>query len=165
MNRPERLLHPWLFQVEPYPEESFGHFLGRFRRANHLSSAHLSVMLGQRSYRVAYWECPSRQRRPGNAHLAQLSGFTGVDIARFQAMWSPPGTVLYWPTRLCPQCYAAAPWHRLTWQVASQPDCEAHQQPLLSKCPGCHHGFQLPSYWARGECDRCWLPFAKMGDD
>ncbi len=33
-------LHPWLFQVKPHPEESFGHFLSRFRRANHMSSQH-----------------------------------------------------------------------------------------------------------------------------
>ncbi|WOD39708.1 hypothetical protein RRF56_02725, partial [Nodosilinea sp. E11] len=55
---------PWLFQVEPHADESFGHFLGRFRRANRLSSAQLSAMLGQRSYVVSYWESPSRQRRP-----------------------------------------------------------------------------------------------------
>ena len=46
-------LQPWLFQVTPYPEESFSHFLGRFRRANRLSSAHLSAMLNQRPYAVS----------------------------------------------------------------------------------------------------------------
>ncbi|MBE9098372.1 hypothetical protein [Vacuolonema iberomarrocanum] len=49
MSQPESPLHPWLFQVTPYLEESFSHFLGRFRRANCLSSAQLSPLLGQRS--------------------------------------------------------------------------------------------------------------------
>ena len=155
-------VEPWLFQVEPYPQESFSHFLGRFRRANCLSSAHLSALLGQRSYVVSYWESPSRQRRPEPVQLHQLSQMTGVAIARFSLMWPPTSTCLHWPTRLCPDCYAAAPWHRLTWQLADQPHCEVHQRLLLAQCPRCHHTFQLPSYWATGQCDRCHLPFAQM---
>jgi hypothetical protein len=163
-------VEPWLFQVEPYPQESFSHFLGRFRRANHLSSAHLSAMLGARSHVVAYWESPFRQRRPTEAQLQQLSQFTGVDTTRFRSMWLPPSTRLHWPTRLCPDCYAEAPWHQLTWQLADQPHCAVHQRwrsrpggtSLLSQCPRCHHAFQLPSHWATGQCDRCQLPFAQM---
>lgn len=159
---PESSAQPWLFQVEPYPDESFGHFLGRFRRANHLSSAHLSAMLGQRSYTVAYWETPSRRRRPSMADLKQLAQWTGVDIPRLQVMWSSPGTALHWPTRLCPQCYAEAPWHCLRWQLANRSACEEHQRPLLSGCPRCQSVFQLPSYWVAGVCDGCLLSFADM---
>jgi len=163
-------VEPWLFQVEPYPQESFSHFLGRFRRANHLSSAHLAAMLGARSHIVAYWESPSRQRRPDPAQLQQLSQFTGVAIARLQLMWLSSDIPLHWPTRLCPDCYAEAPWHRLTWQLADQLDCEVHQRrrsrprgtSLLSQCPRCRHAFQLPSYWVTSQCDRCQLPFAQM---
>jgi hypothetical protein len=153
-------VNPWLFQVEPHADESFGHFLGRFRRANRLSSAQLSAMLGQRSYVVSYWESPSRQRRPAPVQLQQLSQMSGVAIARFHVMWPPSDTRLHWPTRLCPACYAEAPWHRLTWQLSAQPDCEIHQRrrtrrgetPLLSQCPRCHHAFPLPSHWANGQC-------------
>lgn len=155
-------VEPWLFQVESYPQESFSHFLGRFRRANHLSSAHLAAMLGARSHVVAYWESPSRQRRPDPAQLQQLSQLTGVAIAQLQLMWSSPDIPLHWPTRLCPDCYAEAPWHQLTWQLADQLYCEVHQRSLLSQCPRCHHAFQLSSYWATGQCDRCQLPFAQM---
>jgi len=151
-----------LLGVEPYLNESFGHFLGRFRRANCLSSAHLSAMLGERSYVVSYWESPSRQRRPTEAHLQQLSQFTGGDSPRLRAMWSAPGTRLHWPTRLCPERYADAPWHQLTWQLADQSHCAVHQRLLLSHCPRCHHAFELPSYWVIGQCDRCQLPFAHM---
>ncbi len=158
-------VEPWLFQVEPYPQESFSHFLGRFRRANHLSSAHLAAMLGARSHVVAYWESPSRQRRPSPPLLQQLAQLTGVSVNRLQAMWRSPATGLHWPTRLCPDCYAEAPWHRLTWQLADQLDCEVHQRSLLSQCPRCHHAFPLPSYWAAGQCDRCQLHFAQMRFD
>jgi transcriptional regulator with XRE-family HTH domain len=152
----------WLLQVESYPNESFGHFLGRFRRANCLSSAHLSAMLGQRSYVVSYWESPSRQRRPSPAQLQQLSQLTGVAISQLQLMWLSSDIPLHWPTRFCPDCYAEAPWHKLTWQRADQPHCAIHQRSLLSKCPRCYHAFQLPSYWAIGQCDRCQFPFAQM---
>lgn len=155
-------VEPWLFQVEPYPQESFSHFLGRFRRANHLSSAHLAAMLGVRSHVVAYWESPSRQRRPDPSQLQQLSQFTGVEIAQLQLMWLSSDVLLCWPTRLCPDCYAEAPWHQLTWQLADQLHCEVHQRSLLSQCPRCHHAFQLPSYWATGQCDRCQLAFVQM---
>jgi transcriptional regulator with XRE-family HTH domain len=163
-------VNPWLFQVEPHADESFGHFLGRFRRANGLSSAQLSAMLGQRSYVVSYWESPSRQRRPAPGQLQQLSQMSGVAIARLQGMWSPSDTRLHWPTRLCPDCYAEAPWHRLTWQLNDQPNCEIHQRrrsrpretSLLSQCPRCHHAFPLPSHWATGQCAHCQLPFAQM---
>lgn len=74
--------------VDPYPQESFSHFLGRFRRANYLSSAHLAAMLGVRSQVVSYWESPSRRWRPDPSRLQQLSQFTGVSIARLQLMWS-----------------------------------------------------------------------------
>jgi transcriptional regulator with XRE-family HTH domain len=155
-------VEPWLFQVEPYPQESFSHFLGRFRRANHLSSAHLAAMLGARSYVVSYWESPSRQRRPSPAQLQQLSQLTGVARARLQLMWSSSDVPLHWPTRLCPDCYAEAPWHQFTWQLANRPGCGLHQRPLLSQCPRCRHAFQLPSYWVTGQCDCCQRPFTQM---
>lgn len=158
----ERPLQPWLFQVEPYPDESFGHFLGRFRRANHLSSSHLSALLGQRPYTVFYWESPSRQRQPAPSELACLSQLSGVEAARFNLMRSLPGTQLHWPTRLCAECYAAAPWHRLSWQIGTQPHCEIHQRQLLAACSRCGSAFPLPSHWQKGECDRCQFPFQEM---
>ena len=156
------LLQPWLFQVQPYPEESFGHFLGRFRRANHLSSAHLSAMLKQKPYAVSYWETPSRRRQPDAATLQHLSQLTGVAAKRFKSMRSPPGTQLHKPTRLCPDCYTAVPCHKVSWQVENRPHCKIHQQCLLGACLRCGSAFRLPSYWQRGECDHCHLPFQAM---
>lgn len=161
-SRLQPFLQPWLFQVQPYREESFGHFLGRFRRANHLSSPQLSALLGQKPYVVSYWESPSRQRRPTSSALEHLSQLSGVEVARFCMMRSPPGTRLHWPTRLCSKCYAEVPCHKLTWQIAAQSRCHLHQQRLLSVCPQCGSPFRLPSHWQRGECEHCYLPFAEM---
>jgi TniQ len=165
LHQSESRLQPWLFQVEPYEAESFSHFLGRFRRANHLSCSHLAALLGQQSQIVAYWESPSRRRRPSSAELQQLAELSGVEVSRFCLMWPSSGTVLHWPTRCCADCYAAAPWHKLTWQLANRPDCEVHQRQLLSECPDCGSAFQLPSHWATGQCDGCLLSFADMRDD
>ena len=33
----ENEIQPWLFAIAPLPGESISHFLGRFRRRNHLS--------------------------------------------------------------------------------------------------------------------------------
>ena len=158
----EASIQPWLFQVEPYSEESFGHFLGRFRRANHLSSHHLSTLLDQRPYIVSYWETPSRRRQPDAVTLQRLSQLSGVAEPRLGLMRSPPGTRLHWPTRLCACCYTEAPYHRLSWQVAAQSHCKSHQQRLLVACPRCKSAFRLPSHWQMGECDRCYLPFREM---
>ena len=113
---PTSPVQPWLFQVQPYPEESFGHFLGRFRRANHLSSAHLSAMLKQRPYAGSYWETPSRRRQPDTPTLQHLSQLTGVTVKRLNSMRSPSGTQLHKPTRLCADCYTEVPYHKLTCQ-------------------------------------------------
>ena len=159
---PTSPVQPWLFQVQPYPEESFGHFLGRFRRANHLSSAHLSAMLKQRPYAVSYWETPSRRRQPDTPTLQHLSQLTGVTVKRLNSMRSPSGTQLHKPTRLCADCYTEVPYHKLTWQVATQPRCKIHHQRLLGACPRCSSAFCLPSYWQIGKCDHCHLPFQEM---
>ena len=155
-------IQPWLFRVQPYPQESFGHFLGRFRRANYLSSEQLSALLGHRPYVVAYWETPSRRRQPTPNELRALSQLTGIKVAQLKAMRSPSATPLYWPTRLCAYCYEETPYHRWNWQLAAQSHCELHQHRLLSVCPRCRSAFQLPSYWQRKECDRCRLPFRAM---
>ena len=153
---------PWLFQVEPYPEESFGHFLGRFRRANLLRSSHLSALLGVSFHTVSYWETPSRRRTPGEKELKHLSQLLGIEEKRLRAMWTPQGKQVNWQTRLCAQCYVEVPYHKLTWQRANISHCERHQQQLLRACPRCRNDFLLPVNWEKGQCDRCGLSFKEM---
>lgn len=154
----------WLFRVDAYPGESFGHFLGRFRRANHLTSGQLSTMLGLRYLAISYWETPSRRRIPSAKDWGVLSGITGVDVAQLQSMLMPKKILLYLRTRLCALCYREEPFHRLNWQRANVTECDWHGCELLSMCPQCGIDFKLPALWAVGECERCSLPFAKMND-
>ncbi len=122
-------------------------------------------MLEQRPYIVSYWETPSRRRQPGPTDLQRLSHLTGVEVARFSLMRSPPDIQLHWPTRLCAECYAEAPWHRLSWQIGTQSHCEVHQRQLLAACPQCGSAFPLPSHWRKGACGRCHFPFQSMTAD
>lgn len=155
-------IEPWLFRVSANPKESFGHFLGRFRRANHLKSSHLSAMLGLQYHSVSYWEAPSRRRRPSVKELEALSLLTGVSAAQLHSMSLPEGTPLHMRTRLCALCYAEEPFHKLTWQHANLSNCDRHQRQLLCACPQCGCDFQLPSYWVIGQCEQCHLPFTEM---
>jgi transcriptional regulator with XRE-family HTH domain len=161
MSLPVQSLQPWLLQIEPYPEESFGHFLGRFRRANLLRSRHLSAMLGVRDYTVSYWETPSRRRTPSEKELKQLCEWSGIEETRLRAMWAPKGCALHLSTRLCAGCYGKAPYHKWTWQRENKNYCEQHQKRLLPFCPRCGSYFLIPAYW-EGECDRCRLSFKEM---
>lgn len=153
-------IEPWSDQVSAYPEESFGHFLGRFRRANHLKRSDLSAMLGLKYRTVSYWETPSRRRIPAPKDLEALSRLTRVDAECLRSMLIPDDT-LYLQTRLCALCYAEDPFHKVTWQDARISECDRHRCDLLSGCPQCGSDFQLPSYWADGQCDRCDLPLRK----
>lgn len=154
-------IEPWLFKVSAYPEESLGHFLGRFRRTNHLRSSDLSAMLGLKSRAVSYWETPSRRRIPAPKDFETLSRLTGVDAAQLCSMLSSDET-LYLRARLCAQCYTETPVHKVTWQDARISDCDRHRCELLSACPRCKSDFQLPSYWEFGQCDRCYFSFTEM---
>lgn len=65
-------------------------------------------------------------------------------------------------TRLCAVCYRAEPIHRRCWQRADLVDCPSHHVPFLTQCPACQTALRLPSLWALGRCERCWLPFEQM---
>ncbi len=39
-------VQPWLFPIEPLKGKSFNHFLGRFRRRNHLTPSALGQLAG-----------------------------------------------------------------------------------------------------------------------
>lgn len=51
----EAEIQPWLFEFEPLPGESLSHFLGRFRRPNHLTPSSLGQLAGIGAV-VARWE-------------------------------------------------------------------------------------------------------------
>jgi transcriptional regulator with XRE-family HTH domain len=155
----------WLFQVLPHPDESLGHFLGRFRRANNLSRLGLAELLSVSGVMIRNWETPSRQRPPSGSELESLSNGIGVNRETLVQMLPPDSSQLHLGTRLCPVCYQEVPIHRRTWQYASVERCERHQQSLRWQCPACGTPLRLPALWESGICEHCWLRFSEMTDE
>jgi len=155
------LMQPgWVVQVVPDLEESFGHYLGRFRRANCLSYKTLGEELQVPLKIVSDWERPSRRQLPDVAQLKRLSQLTGLSPMQLRQML--PSVSLHLQTRLCPACYAEVPVHRRTWQENGVDQCDRHQLFLLSACPACQTGFRTPALWEAGCCERCGLEFSHM---
>ena len=163
------VISPWCFRIELFADESFSHFLGRFRRANALSHRTLAQMLSSETLEILpshiqAWERPSQRLMPGEFQLQRLSELCQVEVSQFQMALSPLNRPLHLPIRLCSHCYRHAPIHRLSWQYADRKDCAEHHCSLLSACPVCQTPFRVPSLWDKGGCERCWLPFAQMAD-
>ncbi|MBD2087881.1 TniQ family protein [Coleofasciculus sp. FACHB-542] len=155
-------LQPWLFPVEPLEGESFSHFLGRFRRRNHLTPSALG-QLARIGAVVARWERFHLNPFPSAKELEALAKVVGVKAQRLREMLPPQGVGMKCNTiRLCGACYAESPCHRMEWQFKSTPGCETHQLRLVSKCPNCEARFKVPALWENGCCDRCRLPFEGM---
>lgn len=150
----------WVFRVVPAPDESLGHFLGRFRRANGLSYKAIADHLGVRVSWVEDWERPSRRRNPTELQRIALSKLVEVDPKHLVKM-QPPAR-LHLATRLCAACYAETPVHQVNWQRQGMPVCDRHALPLLSACPNCGAGFRLPALWEDECCEQCGLMFTQM---
>ena len=157
-------IQPWLFQVEPYEGESFSHFLGRFRRPNHLTPSGLGQLAGIGAV-VARWERFHLNPFPSCKELEALASVLGVSADRLTAMLPPQGVGMQWsPIRLCGACYGETPCHRIEWQYKSTWKCDRHQLRLLAKCPQCEAQFRTPALWSDAACQRCSKPFAKMAE-
>jgi len=155
-------IQPWLFQIEPYDGESLSHFLGRFRRPNHLTPSGLGQLAGIGAV-VARWERFHLNPFPSQKELEALAGVVGVSAERLAEMLPPKGVGMQWtPIRLCGACYGEIPCHRMEWQYKSVWKCDRHQLKLLSKCPNCEAPFKMPALWEDGICHRCHLPFSEM---
>lgn len=155
----------WVFRVEAQEGESLGHFLGRFRRANHFSHKAIAEHLGVRVEWVQDWETPSRRRNPTSLQLIALSKLVEVEPKQLAKMLPPDR--LHLQTRLCAACYAQTPVHRTVWQRAGKSGCDRHRLRLLSTCPVCNMSFQTPALWnsdgVLGECcESCGLAFNQM---
>ena len=155
---------PWLFIIEPYPGQSLSHFLGRFRRANHLSPAGLGKLAGIGAV-VARWERFHFNPRPSQQELEAIASVVEVGADRLAQMLPPLGVGMqHEPIRLCGACYAEAPCHLIEWQFKETGGCDQHNLRLLSKCPKCETRFKIPALWEYGFCHRCRTPFAEMAE-
>lgn len=150
----------WVFRVIPYPGESLGHFLGRFRRANVLSHKAIADHLGVRETWVQDWEIPSRRRNPTNLQCVALSKLVEVEPKQLAKML--PSEPLHLQTRLCAACYAETPVHRAVWQRSGKTVCDRHALRLLNACPVCETGFRIPALWQEERCEHCGLLFGQM---
>ena len=176
----EGKLSSWVFRVEPIEDESFSHLLGRFRRANVLNygtlaelinisrdDSHEELLCGREE--VENWERPSSRAHPSEQALDELCSVMQIEKVTLsdRLIYPSKGAVgigqWHLQTRLCSACYAQVPIHRMRWQRCDRAVCEEHGCNLLSACPGCGVGLRLPSLWAEGRCDRCWLSFEQMG--
>lgn len=144
----------------PVPGESLGHFLGRFRRANHLSHRAIADHLGVRESWVEDWERPSRRRNPSELQRIALSKLVAVEPKQLAKMLPPAR--LHLQTRLCAVCYAESPVHQAVWQRIGKIGCDRHALRLLSVCPVCQHGFRVPALWNDEHCEGCGLAFGQM---
>jgi len=150
----------WVIRVVPVPGESFGHYMGRFRRANGLNHRSVAKHLGVRVKWVEDWDRPSRRRNPTELQLIALSKLVEVEPNQLAKML--PSARLHLETRLCAECYREAPVHRVNWQQDGKGECDRHGLPLLSRCPICGTGFRAPVFWEDDQCERCGLKFAHM---
>lgn len=151
----------WIFRITPISGESFGHYLGRFRRANCLSRGGLAEGVGIEVRVVRGWEAPSMGHW-GTEHLSKISAFLELSEVEVISMLPEGRSQLSLATRLCPECYREAPIHKRDWQRASLDRCDRHHHPFLTACPACGSGFRLPALWESGCCECCWLPFQEM---
>lgn len=155
---------PWLFIIEPLAGESLSHFLGRFRRANHLSPAGLGNLAGIGAV-VARWERFHLNPRPSQQQLEAIASVVGVKADSLAQMLPPAGVGMqHEPIRLCGVCYAQLPCHQINWQFKVTAGCDRHRLRLLSKCPVCEKPFPVPALWIERECRRCLISFAEMAN-
>ena len=100
----------WVFRVKAEEGESFGHYLGRFCRANYLSPYALAEHLGIRREWVEAWFSPSRRRNPTDLQLVALSKLVEVNPSQLKLMLPPKN--LHLQTRLCGACYGEVRVHK-----------------------------------------------------
>lgn len=152
---------PWY--VEPYEGESISHYFGRYRRHESVSSAsQLSVAAGIGPV-LARWEKFRFIPFPTEGELEAMGRLVGLSVEQLEAMLPAKGErIQLKPIRLCAVCYREAPYHRMEWQYQSRLNCEKHQLPLLTNCPGCRQDFTIPSQWNEGKCKRCGMWFKRM---
>ncbi|PSR17808.1 hypothetical protein C8255_10645 [filamentous cyanobacterium CCP3] len=157
-------IQPWLFEVEPYEGESLSHYLGRFRRQNHLTAGGLGTMVGIGAV-VARWEKFHLNPYPTQTQFEALGRVLGLSPTRLWAMLPPHGEGMQCePIRLCVACYGENPCHRIEWQYKSVWKCDRHNLKLLAQCPNCQSRFKTPAIWEDGCCTRCHTPFSELVD-
>jgi hypothetical protein len=103
-------IQPWLFAIAPLPGESLSHFLGRFRRGNHLTPSSLG-QIAKIGAVVARWERFHFNPYPNQQEFEALAEVVGVEVEGLWEMLPPMGEGMKCePIRVCGACYAESPF-------------------------------------------------------
>ena len=153
---------PKFFYIEPMQGESISHFLGRFRRRNHLSAPGTLGRLAGISTSVGKWEKLLFSPSPKPFEVEALAAVVGVAVERLVQMFPSGAGIRSNPIWLCGACYTEEPCHQIEWQSKLVLGCERHKLRFLSECLHCGKPFDIPSLWLEGVCQRCFLPFSEM---
>ena len=112
-------IQPWLFAIALLSGESLSHFLGRFRRGNHLTPSSLG-QIAKIGAAVARWERFHFNPYPNQQEFEALAEEVGVEVEGWWEMLPPMGEGMKCePIRVCGACYAESPCHRIEWQFKS----------------------------------------------
>lgn len=151
----------WYVQARPYPGESLSHYMGRFCRANCISTGILAKEAGVGHALLGRIQKFRFNPMPTAQQLEQIGLAMGLNLAQVQAMM-PTQPMKLEPIRLCAACYEEDPCHQMHWQYKATGGCSRHGLQLLPRCPHCRGSFKAPNTWERPACQRCGLPFAEM---
>ncbi|MEG3899056.1 MULTISPECIES: hypothetical protein [unclassified Microcoleus] len=83
-------IQPWLFAIAPLPGESLSHFLGRFRKCNHLTPSSLG-QIAKIGAVVLRWERFHFNPYPTQQEFEALAEVVGVEGERLWEMLPPTG--------------------------------------------------------------------------
>jgi len=97
---------PKFFHIEPMQGESISHFLGRFRRRNHLSAPGTLGRLAGISTSVGKWEKLLFSPSPKPFEVEALAAVVGVAVERLVQMFPSGAGIRSNPIWLCGACYA-----------------------------------------------------------
>lgn len=153
--------HTWYVQILPYPSESLSHYMGRFCRANCISTNMLAKEAGVGHVLLSQLQKLRFNSPPTLQQLEKIGKAMGLSLSQVQAMM-PSQPMKLEPVRLCAACYQEAPCHQMHWQYKATRGCSQHGLQLLPRCPHCRAPFRAPNIWGQPACQRCGLPFAEM---
>jgi hypothetical protein len=153
---------PQFFKIEPFDGESLSHFLGRFRRENHIVRPGALGKVAGIGTAISRWEKLFYNPPPKNEELEALASIVGLSIEQLSQMIGVD--IRSNPIWLCSACYAEQPCHRAEWQSKFILKCERHNLQLLPACSECSQAFDIPALWQSGRCSNCFTSFAQMSD-
>jgi DNA-binding XRE family transcriptional regulator/transposase-like protein len=181
---------PWFFEVlpyrpEPYADECLSGYLARLAVANdvpdlwHLASDFFPLWRGTHQLSLVRWEYPldTWGLLPPRVQLSPMTLNRLTVLAWVQKFrdppvfthpfWAGPGQILNdiirIRDRICPHCFAEAPYLRLNWRFSAVEVCLVHGCWLEATCCGC--GQPLDVFSRRGLsvcCSRCGIDWRRL---